>query len=386
MKQRSFNSLKSYLKQMVEMRASDLFLRTDGPPALRINGTIVRTNYPIPTTEQMATFVDEILTPVGKNNFDSTGDLDIAYTIPGFFRFRINLFRHSGQIALVARAIPQGKMDVDKLNLPSTILEMADTPSGIIIVVGPTGCGKSTTMAAMVNYINNNRNGHIVTIEDPIEFVHEENKCLIHHRQVGFDTKSFSVALKHVVRQNPDVILIGEMRDQDTVQTALTAALTGHLILTTLHTTSAVQSVDRILNYFSAEAKHQARNDLANTLIGIISMRLLPMMHKGSRIPALEILRGTPTVRRLIAEGQLSQLYDIMKQNVDRGMCTFNQSLLKLSQEHKIDPALAIKTSPNPDELKLNMQGMFTGIDSIDLRANPSADRDDINFGEESIL
>jgi twitching motility protein PilT len=373
---------------MLEMKASDLFLRTEGAPALRINGTIVRTNYPTPSPDKMRTFVDEIVTPIALERFNSSGDLDIAHTIPGLSRFRINLFHHGGQIGLVARAIPQGKLDIEKLNLPKTILELAEARSGIILVVGPTGCGKSTTMATMVNHINRTRNGHGVTIEDPIEFVNEEEQCLIHQRQVGFDTKSFSIALRHVVRQNPDVVLIGEMRDRDTVKTALMAALTGHLILSTLHTTGVVQSVDRMLNYYSADSRAQARQDLANTLVGIVSMRLLPMKHLQDRVPALEILKGTPTVKRLISEGRLTELYDIMKQNKDRGMSTFNQSLLQLTREHKIDPAIALKVSPNPDELRLNMQGMFTGIDSIDLRGKSKDDDEDeeVGFGEESII
>lgn len=383
----TFETLKEYLQKMLLMNASDLFLRPDGIPALRINGKIVRTNYPVPTPERMQQFLDQFLTPVGRERFESTGDLDVSHTIPGVGRFRINLFRHGGQIGLVARAIPQGMLGIEELNLPKTLLEMADAPSGLIIITGPTGCGKSTTLAAMVSHINQTRNGHIVTIEDPVEFVHEEKKCLIHHRQVGFDTKSFPAALKHVVRQNPDVIMIGEMRDSETVQTALTAALTGHLILTTLHTLNAVQSIDRILNYFPADSRIQARQDLANTLVGVVSMRLLPMEHFQQRIPALEILRGSPTVRKLISEGKLTEIYDIMKRNSDRGMCTFNQSLLKLSREHKIDPELAIRTSPNPDELRLNMQGMFTGIDSIDMRTKRREDEDETaGYGEESII
>lgn len=383
----SFDTLAGYLEQMVTMKASDLFLRTDGVPALRIHGTIVRTNYPTPSPELMETFVQKLLTPIAAELFRNTGDLDIAHTIPGLSRFRINLFRHGGQIGLVARAIPGGELDTDKLNLPATILQMAEAPAGLIMVVGPTGCGKSTTMAAMINHINQTRNGHIVTIEDPIEFIHDEAKCLIHHRQVGFDTKSFSIALKHVVRQNPDVIMIGEMRDRDTIRTALTAALTGHLILTTLHTTGAVQSVDRILNYFPADARHQARHDIANTLVGVVSMRLLPMKDYKARVPALEILRGTSTVKRIISEGNLGQLYDVMKRNQDRGMSTFNQSLLKLCKDQKIEPEIALRASPNPDELRLNMQGMFTGIDSIDLRSDdPEKEQDEIGFGEENIL
>ena len=383
----SFDSLSGYLEQMIIMKASDLFLRTDGVPALRINGVIVRTNYPTPSPVQMEHFVEKLLTPIAADLFQNTGDLDIAHTIPGLSRFRINLFRHGGQIALVARAIPGGQFNIEKLNLPGSILKMAEAPSGLIMVVGPTGCGKSTTMAAMINHINQNRNGHIVTIEDPIEFIHDEVKCLIHHRQVGFDTKSFAIALKHVVRQNPDVIMIGEMRDRDTIRTALTAALTGHLILTTLHTTGAVQSVDRIMNYFPADARQQARHDIANTLVGVVSMRLLPTRDGNSRVPALEILRGTSTVKRIIAEGKLAQLYDVMKRNQDRGMSTFNQSLLQLCQQKKIDPELALRASPNPDELRLNMQGMFTGIDSIDLRSEkPDDEKEEIGFGEESIV
>ncbi|MBN1295847.1 PilT/PilU family type 4a pilus ATPase [bacterium] len=387
MSQRKFNSLKDYLQAMLEAHASDLFLRTDGPPAMRIQGTIVRTDYPIPSAAQMQEFIDAVATPLARERFQATGDLDMACSMPGLTRFRINLFRHGGQIGLVARAIPSGRLDLQELHLPLSLLEMAEAPMGLILVVGPTGCGKSTTMAALVNHINHTRSGHIVTIEDPIEFVHVESKCLIHHRQVGVDTKSFSIALRHVVRQNPDVILIGEMRDRDTVKTAMTAALTGHLILTTLHTTGVVQSIDRILNYYESESRNQARHDLANTLVGIVSMRLLPMKEQNGRVPAMEILRGTPTVRRVIAENRLSELYDIMKQNQDRGMCTFNQSLLRLSRDQRIDAETAIRISPNPDELRLNMQGMFTGIDSIDARSRRPDDGDaGDGLGEESVV
>ncbi len=387
MSDRMFESIHSYLRKMIDAGASDLFLRTENAPAFRIQGVITRTDLPAPTIQTMQHIVDQVTTPVAKERFDASGDIDVSFNIPDLSRFRINLFRHEGQTALVARAIPQGNLNINDLNLPSSILEMAEAPSGLIIVVGPTGCGKSTTMAAMINHINLTRNGHIVTIEDPIEFVHEEKQCLIHHRHVGFDTKSFAIALRHVVRQNPDVIMIGEMRDTDTVKTALTAALTGHLILTTLHTTSAVQSLDRILNYFSADNRIQARQDLAGTLVGIVSMRLLPMKNCNNRIPALEILRASPTVRKLISEGRFADIYDVMKRNTDRGMCTFNQSLLKLTREEKIAPENAIRISPNPDELRLNMEGMFTGIDSIDIRTRADRDEDDeTGFGEESIL
>jgi twitching motility protein PilT len=254
---------------------------------------------------------------------------------------------------------------------------MADAQSGLVLVVGPTGCGKSTTLASLVHHINTRRAVHVVTIEDPIEFVHAEQRALIHQRQVGYDTESFVTALRHVVRQAPDVILIGEMRDADTMTTALSAALTGHLILSTLHTTNVVQSVDRILNYFPPHARPQAQADLADTLVGIVSMRLLPLADGSGRVPAVEILRGTSTVRRLIKEGQFVELYDLMKRSGDAGMCTLNQSLVAHVQSGRVAHEDAIPHAPNPDEFRLNLQGMFTGIDSIDLRGQTPADAAD---------
>jgi twitching motility protein PilT len=226
----------------------------------------------------------------------------------------------------------------------------------------------------LVHHINSTRLAHIVTIEDPIEFVHEEIRSLIHQRQVGYDTESFATALRHVVRQSPDVILIGEMRDTDTMQTALSAALTGHLILSTLHTTNVVQSVDRILSYFPPDARAQTQTDLATTLVGIVSMRLLPKADGSGRIPAVEILLGTPTVRRLIKEGEFVEIYDFMKRSQDVGMCTLNQSLVELVRSGKVTEEEALPHAPNPEEFRLNIQGMFTGIDSIDLRAKKKKD------------
>jgi twitching motility protein PilT len=369
--------IENYLRRMIDQQASDLFLQADQSPAFRIHGRIEPTELPAVDEPTIRQFVERILTPLAQERFGRSPDLDLAYTIPGVGRFRINLFMTQGRLALVARSIPLGAVQYDTLNLPPVVLEMADRPHGLILVVGPTGCGKSTTLAALVHHINAERRQHIVCVEDPIEFVHEPIESLIHQRQVGYDTESFSTALRHIVRQNPDVILIGEMRDRDTIETALSAALTGHLILTTLHTTNVVQSVDRMLNYFPAEARKQAQIDLATTLIGIMSMRLLPRADSSGRIPACEVLVATSTARRLLAEGGLAELYDLMKRSGDAGMQTMNQALHKLVADGLIDERTALAASPNADELRLNLSGMFTGIDSIDLRGSIESDEEE---------
>ena len=363
--------LDTHLVRMIALGASDLYLRADSPPVYRVNGRVTRTDLPAITESAVRAYLNHILPPLARENFEKSPDMDVSYTIRGQGRFRINLFMHQGQLGLVARLIPLGAVAFDTLNLPPSVLKMAEAQSGLVMLVGPTGCGKSTTLAALIHQINVTRAEHIVTIEDPIEFVHEEVQCLIHQRQVGYDTESFTTALRHVVRQSPDVILIGEMRDQDTMQTALSAALTGHLIFTTLHTTNVVQSIDRVLNYFPPGAREQAQADLATTLVGMVSMRLLPRIDGQGRVPAVEVLTATPTVRRILAEGSLAELYDVMKRSSDAGMATLNQSLVNLCNAGLVDQALAMRYAPNVDEFRLNMQGMFTGIDSIDLRTEP---------------
>ncbi|MBI1369110.1 MAG: PilT/PilU family type 4a pilus ATPase [Planctomycetes bacterium] len=363
------NPLDVYLKKMVELEASDLFLRADDPPTFRINGELISVEMPPLAEPALRACLEQLLTPIALKRFADSPDIDVACTAGGAGRFRVNLFMQQGRLALVARLIPTGGVAFERLNLPETIVKMADRRRGLILVVGPTGCGKSTTLAALVHHINATRREHIVTIEDPIEFIHEPINCLIHQRQVGYDTESFATALRHVVRQSPDVILIGEMRDRDTMETALNAALTGHLVLSTLHTTSVVQSIDRILNYFPPEARGQATADLATTLIGMVSMRLLPRKDGKGRLPATEVLLGTPTVRRMLTESRFTELYDLMKRGRDTGMLTLNQSLVQLCKADLIDSADALAHSPNPDEFRLNMEGMYTGVDSIEFRA-----------------
>ena len=272
-----------------------------------------------------------------------------------------------GSLALAARHIPSGAVEFERLGLPGSVIEMADARAGLILVTGPTGSGKSTTLASMIHHINQTREGHIITIEDPIEFVHEEIRCLIHQRQVGYDTESFSEALRHVVRQSPDVILIGEMRDEQTIKTAMAAALTGHLVLSTLHTNSVVQSIERILGYFPATARPQIQANLAATLVGVASMRLLPRLDGRGSVAAVEVLRTTATIRKNIADGNLAGIHESMARALDAGMTTLTRSLVLLCQKKRISFEVGLANAPNPDEFRLNMQGMFTGIDSINL-------------------
>ena len=359
--------LEGYLSLMAAVKASDLFLRAGSSPAFRINGRVVRTRWPAPSAEDFDGYVDRILTSVAKARFAESPDIDAAFVLPGIGRFRINLFMQQGDLALAARHIPLGNVDFSRLGLPRSILEMADARAGLILVTGPTGSGKSTTLAALIHHINETRDGHIVTIEDPIEFVHDEIRCLIHQRQVGYDTESFSEALRHVVRQSPDVILIGEMRDRETIETGMAAALTGHLVLSTLHTNSVVQSMERIFGYFPAAARPQLRANLAATLVGVTSMRLLPRIDGKGSVPAVEVLRATSSARNHLAEGNLSGLHETMVRGKDAGMTTLTRSLVNLCKKKLIAFEVGLANAPNPDQFRLHMEGMFTGVDSINI-------------------
>jgi twitching motility protein PilT len=355
--------LETILAEMVEKRASDLFIKAGSRPSMRIDGTIYVTEYEEMTVEDTVQLAQEKLMMQNQwEKFQEQMEMDLALGIRGVGRFRVNVFRQRGSIGMVFRYVSSSSMSFEELNLPPVVRELSERHRGLVLVTGTTGSGKSTTLAAMINHINEIRRCHIVTLEDPIEFLHADKTSIINQREIGFDTVSFSEALKHVLRQSPDVILIGEMRDLDTIETAVNAAETGHLVLSTLHTIDAVQTVERIINYFPAYLHSQIRMELGLCLQGVISMRLLPHGSGKGRVPALEIMVGTPSIRKLLHEGKTLELPQYIEQGAHVGMQTFNQSLLKLYQAKMIrmEDALAFATSP--DEFRLMAEGIATGV------------------------
>lgn len=359
--------IKILLRQMPEQEASDLYLKVGLPPSIRVNSEVVRLDEPGLSNDEMERFCRELLTDHQYRIFSERPDLDFAYTLENGKRYRINLFRQQGHIGLVARFIRDEDLSFGHLNLPEIVRDLAELPRGLVILTGSTGSGKSTTLAAMISHINANFQRHIMTIEDPIEFIHTDKKSIINQREVGFDTQSFADALRHVVRQSPDVILIGEMRDMDTMMTAIAAAETGHLVLSTLHTSDVSHTLDRIINYFPDHLKRQVQQELAQSLEGIICMRLLRNQEGNGRIPAMEIMRATSSARKALQDGELWRLKETMQKGAEFGMQTFNQSMLKLFNRGKITFEEGLRHSSNPEEFKLNAKGMFTGTDSINI-------------------
>src|SRR5438132_8127033 len=299
------------LRMLVEREASDLHLRAGEPPVMRIHGELTRTDLPRLTGEAIENLLFAILNEERKQRFLEFKELDLSYAIRGLARFRVNMFRQRGCIGSVMRLIPIRVKTIDELFLPPVTKELALRPRGLILVTGPTGSGKSTSLAAMIHHINLLERSHIITIEDPIEFMHSDIKSAINQRELGMDTHSFAAALKHVMRQNPDVILVGEMRDLETISLAITAAETGHLVFATLHTTDAPQTVDRVIDVFPPAQQQQIRVQLSTTLQGVVTQQLLQTADGRGRIVACEILVATAAVRNLVREGKVHQIYSV---------------------------------------------------------------------------
>ncbi|MCS6775131.1 MAG: type IV pilus twitching motility protein PilT [Chloroherpetonaceae bacterium] len=346
------------LRLLVEREASDLHLRVGEPPVMRIHGSLVRLNMPPLTDRDMYDLIHPVMTPEREVRFEQTLELDMSYAVPGLSRFRVNIFRQQGHIGAVMRVIPFRIRTIDELGLPPVTKQIAMLPRGLVLVTGPTGSGKSTSLAAMIDLINETRHGNIVTIEDPIEYVHQDKLCAINQREVGVDTHSFAAALKHVMRQNPDVILVGEMRDLETIKLAITAAETGHLVFATLHTTDAPQTIDRIIDVFEPEAQQQIRMQLSVVLQAVISQTLLIRKDGKGRVGAFEVMVCTSAIRTLIREGKTYQIYTDIQTGQQYGMQTLDNSLLDLVRRDLVEYEDALAKSSNPAEFRLRAERM----------------------------
>ncbi len=351
----------SVLTQMVEARASDVHLSPGFPPAVRVRGQIKPLDYPKLTAQDTREIVYSILNDAQRKVFENNLQIDMAYAIPGVARFRVNCFFQRGSVSAAFRHIPTELVSLESLGLPAVLGDFCRKPRGFVLVTGPTGSGKSTTLASMVDLINESRDEHILTIEDPIEFLHRHKRCIVNQREVGADATDFSNALKSALREDPDVILVGEMRDLETISTALTAAETGHLVFATLHTQSTAQTVDRIIDVFPPHQQQQVRMQLSIALQGIVTQQLLPTADGSGRVVGVEVLVPTPAVRNLIREGKTHQIYSAIQTSGNVGMQTMDAHLAQLVREHKITQNVALERASVPEELKRLLGGMATG-------------------------
>jgi len=352
-------------REMETKGASDLFISAGKPVAARIVGALQEPD-PTPVSEEdIRAFLAAWLPAEAVERFERERDLDIGVSMGADERYRLNLFFQRSQPCMAVRRVPMGELDFGELHIPAAVRTLAEQPRGLVLITGSTGSGKSTTMAAMLNHINTQFHRHIVTVEDPIEFTHRDKQSVVSQREVGGDTRDFASALRHVVRQNPDVIFIGEMRDLESIRTAVSAAMTGHLVVTTMHTVDVMQTLERILNYFPAEMRDQVAQDLSLALAGIVCQRLLARADGKGRVPVFEILVATPLARRALAQRTLEQISEVLKPSEADGMVTLPRSLVSRCQEGLLRVEAAAAGATNRDEFLLAAQGMETGIDSL---------------------
>ncbi|MDD2987407.1 MAG: PilT/PilU family type 4a pilus ATPase [Zoogloea sp.] len=363
------------LRLMVQKNGSDLFITTNFPPAIKIDGKIIPQSNQQLTHTHTSELARVIMSDRQAQEFEATKECNFAISPPGIGRFRANAFIQQGQVGLVLRTIPQKIPTFDSLGLPPVLKDITMSKRGLVIFVGGTGTGKTTSLAAMVDYRNEKSFGHIITIEDPIEFVHAHKNCIVTQREVGIDTDSWEPALKNTLRQAPDVILMGEIRDRETMDYAIAFAETGHLCLATLHANSANQAIDRIVNFFPEERRHQLLMDLSLNLRALISQRLLPMCDRKGRVPAVEVMLNSPLISDLIFKGEIPGIKEVMKRSVDLGMQTFDQSLFDLYEKGMITYEDALRNADSMNDLRLQIKlksrrgdkDVLSGIQNLDI-------------------
>jgi twitching motility protein PilT len=346
------------LQTAVEGGASDVHIKIGAPIIFRINRQLIAIECPTPTEEWVNMVVKNVVPPHAKHILDREREVDFSFHVPGTGRYRTNVFQQKGQYCMAMRYVKTRVPSFPELGLPDILKSIAESPRGIVLVAGTTGCGKSTTLAAMLEHINATAKKHIITLEDPIEYVFDDNQCVIEQREVGLDTLSFHNGLKNILRQDPDIIMIGEMRDDISFAAAMSAADTGHLVLSTVHTTNASQSVTRILDFFKAEEREQIRRQLAGTLQAVICQRMVISV-TGAVTPALEILINTPTIKKLIEENRLDKLGAAIETGTEDGMQNFNQSLFQLVKARRVTEKEALAKATNPQALEMNFKGIF---------------------------
>jgi twitching motility protein PilT len=351
-------NLRALLEEMIQKDASDLHITAAERPKLRVDGDIVDSSVPdVLTPKDTLQLAYSVLTENQKKRFETDDELDFSFGIQNLARFRGNVFKQRGCVAMVIRMIPFNVRTFQELGLPPVIAKLAERPRGLILVTGPTGSGKSTTLAAIIDKINKERKGHIITVEDPIEFIHRHQACIVNQREIGTDTKTFANALKYALREDPDVILVGEMRDLETVAAALTIAETGHLVLATLHTNSAAESINRIIDVFPSNQQSQVRAQLAFVLEGVITQTLLPKAKGRGRCMAAEIMVATPAIRALIRDDKIHQIYSAMQAGKKFGMQTMNDALYQLYTSREVSQEECERVSSDPKEF-LRMIGV----------------------------
>jgi twitching motility protein PilT len=351
------------LEHVIDMGASDLHLTAGAPPTIRLHGDLARLDdYPNLTDQHLRTMINAVLTQRQRERLEQDLELDMSYSLPGKARFRVNVYFQRDAVGAAFRLIPFAIRGVEELGLPPYVSDLARLPRGLVLVTGPTGSGKSTTLAALIDVVNTERPCHVMTVEDPIEYLHRHNRAIVNQREVGSDTHSFAAALKHVLRQDPDVILVGEMRDLETIATAITAAETGHLVFATLHTQDAPQTIDRIIDAFPSSQQQQIRVQLSTTLQGVLTQQLLQTADGQARVVAAEVMIATPAIRNLIREAKVHQIYSAMQAGGRYGMRTMDQALATLVNQGLVTLDLARERCHDEEELQRLVGGGVGGV------------------------